>query len=181
MCPIYVSCTLFNAWMRGWHPVRVPRRKRLMAGALPCRPRGPGSARVRPRGPLLRYQDARLGESAVHAALLCEMWIDLAHETGLSAGARHAARGCWAGSRMGVLQGHLSEGRHAPGGVRPAASGLLENAYRMRASPSIPRMATVLAWPTGGWPGARSRCGSGWATRCPMMQLPPLSGRARGL
>jgi len=77
--------------------------------------------------------------------------------------------------------GYLSEGRHAPGGVRPAASGLVENAYRMRDSPSIPRMATVLAWPTGGWPGTRSRCGSGWATRCPMMQLPPLSGRARGL
>ena len=87
MCPIQVSCTLFNAWMRGWRPVRVPGYKRLMAGALPYRPRGLGSARVRSRGPLPRYQDARLGESAVHAALLCEIWIDLAHATGLSAGA----------------------------------------------------------------------------------------------
>ena len=51
---------------------------------------------------MLRYQDARLGASAVHAALLCEMWIDLAHETGLSAGARHAARGGWARFRMGI-------------------------------------------------------------------------------
>jgi hypothetical protein len=58
-----------------------------MAGALPRRPRGQGSARVRARGPLPQYQDASLGESAVHAALLFEMWIDLAHETGPSAGA----------------------------------------------------------------------------------------------
>jgi hypothetical protein len=84
----------------------------------------------------------------VHAELLFDMWIDLACETIPPLERCAAARDGSVRCRMGVLRGRLSEGRYAPGGRRPTASGLLGNGRRMWGSPSIPMMATVLSWPT---------------------------------
>src|SRR5262245_15543399 len=88
--------------MRGGRPVLAPRPKRIMAGARPCRRRGHGTARVCSREPSSRYQDASLGELAMHDELLLEMWIDLARET-------EPPSGAW--PRRTRLLGPIQDGR----------------------------------------------------------------------